>query len=110
LEVMAMDETDDELPETVKEAVNVLLSSFLEEDKETLRNTPEADLTIFHYGLGTYIRNEFGLWSGNKELLKSCASQMFPKSAYDEYLAMMVDPDSASMEIIKATWRRLRRE
>ena len=97
----------EEWPKTVEEAVDQVISSMSEEDKATLRNTPEQDLIVFHHGCKTAIRNDFGLWSGNEELLKSCGSRIFPESAYDEYLAMMVDPDSASMEIIKATWTRL---
>ena len=97
----------EEWPKTVEEAVDQLISSMSEEDKEALRNTPEQDLILFHHGVGTYIRNEFGLWSDNKELLKSCGSRIFPESGYDEYLTMMVDPDDASMEIIEATWIRL---
>lgn len=81
-----------------------------EEDKETLKNTPEEDLTLFHHGLGTDIRNEFGLWANNRELLKSCGSQMMPDSAYDDYLMMMVHQDEASMVIIEALWRALQEQ
>ncbi len=97
-------------PKNVEEAVDQLISFMSEENKKTLRNTPEQDLIVFHHDFGTAIRNDFGLWSGNEELLKSCGSRMFPESAYDEYLAMMVDPDSASMEIIEAIWRKLQQK
>lgn len=103
-----MYETKDELPKTLEEAVNVLLSALSEEDKEALKNTPEEDLITLHHGLGTYIRNEFDLWTGNDRLLKSCGSQMMgSNSPYADYLGMMVQPDDASMEIIEATWRAL---
>ncbi len=82
-------------PKTVEEAANQPISSMSEEDKETLRNTPREDLTLFHHGSGTDIRNKFGLWANNRELLKSCRSQMIPDSAYDDYLTM-VRPDEAS--------------
>jgi hypothetical protein len=97
-------------PKTVDEAVDQLLLSMSEEDKGTLRNTPEGELFFYHFGWGLYIRNKFGLWSGNEEILKSCVSRKYPDSAYDEFLAMMMEPDGASMEIIKATWQRLRQE
>jgi hypothetical protein len=96
-----------EWPKTVEEAVDQLLSSMPEEYREVLKNTAEEDLALFNHGLGTYIRNEFGLWANNGELLKSCGSQMMPDSAYDDYLMMMVNPDEASMVIIKALWGRL---
>jgi hypothetical protein len=50
-----------EWPRTVEEAVDRLLSLMSEEDKQSLKNTPEKDLIMFHFGLGGYIRNEFGL-------------------------------------------------
>ena len=100
----------EEWPKTVEEAVDQLISSMSEEDKEALRNTPEQDLILFHHGFGTYLRNEFGLRSDSNELLKSCGSRISPESAYDEYLAMIVDPDSASTEIIEATWKKLQQE
>jgi len=59
---------------------------------------------IFHFGLGNHIRNEFGLWRDNKELLKS-----LNREVSDPYLVeiLMMHPDDASMEIIKAAWRAL---
>lgn len=59
-------------PRTVAEAVNRLIQEMSEEDRETLKNTPEKDLIMYHFSLGMWIRNEFGLWQGNDELLKSC--------------------------------------
>jgi hypothetical protein len=46
-----------------------------------------------HFGLGVRIREDFGLWRGNRALLLSCGS---------------LDPDDASMAIIRALWARLR--
>lgn len=95
-------------PKTVEEAVDQLILLMSKEDKETLRNTPEKDLILFHHGFGTYTRNEFGLWGGNEDLMKSCALKIYPDSPYDESIPMFVLPDDASMEIIEATRRRLR--
>ncbi len=64
------------------------------EDKETVKNTPEEHLIMFHHGWGTDIRNDFGLWSDNEELLKSCGAEW-------------MDADSASAIIIEAVWKRL---
>jgi hypothetical protein len=50
-----------------------------------------------HATLGTTLRNDFGLWSGNKTLLKSCGSET-------------MHPDDASMVIIKAARQELLRE
>ena len=96
-------------PKTVDEAVDQLVLTMSEEDIETLRNMVKRDLIILHHGFGTYVRNEFGLWRGNKELLKSCALQIYPDNPYDEFIPMFVHPDNASMVIIGATWRRLQK-
>ena len=47
---------------------------------------------MFHMGMGTWIRNQFGLWHGNQKLFEACGGH----------------PDSASMVIIDAAWRCLR--
>jgi len=81
-------------PKTVEEAVNQLISSLSEVDKQTVKNTPESKLIWSHFDWATGIRIEFGLWNGNKELLASCRS-------------VDMHPDDASMVIIKAVWKRL---
>lgn len=63
-------------------------------NKKRLKNTTENDLINYHFGLGAFVRSEFGLWAGNKELLKSCGSETMP-------------PDDASTVIIKAVWKKL---
>ena len=95
-------------PKTIDEAVDRLISTMFKEDREALRNTTEDDLILCHFGLGAYIRNEFGLWGDNKELLKSCGSEEYTDSPYGDYLPMIVHPDDASMVIVKAIWGRLR--
>jgi len=50
----------------------------------------------FHFGLGMGIRNEYGLWSGNEELMDSCREISGDK---DHHV------DSASTVIIKALWK-----
>ena len=94
-------------PRTVEEAVEQLMSSISEEDKERLRNMPEEDLIVLHMDLGLAIRNTFGLWQGNKELLKSCGLWSIPDSAYDDFLPMWVHPDDASGVIVEALWKTL---
>ena len=80
-------------PKTVEEAVNQLLSTMSTKDKELLKNTSEENLiTNSHFEFGTYIRNKFGLWGRNKELLKSCGC---------------VHPDDASSVIIRMLWEKL---
>ena len=94
-------------PKTVEEAVDQLVLTMSEEDKKALGNMPEKNLFLYHFGLGMYIRNQFGLWGGTEELLKSCGSYKYPESAYAEFMGMMIEPDDASGEIIRALWKKL---
>jgi hypothetical protein len=85
----------DAWPETVDDAVGELLRLLGWNTNKLVRDTPEAHLTArFHHGLGTSIRNHFGLWEGNTSLLDSCGDIKF-------------HPDDASAVIIKAFWQRL---
>ncbi len=77
-------------PRTVSEAIDRILSVMNEFNKARLREMRRDDLSGLHISLGLGIRNEFGLWRGNKKLLASCG------------LA-----GDASSVIIEALWRRL---
>jgi len=82
-------------PTTVKDAAERVAEQLDADSKERLQSTKKEDLISYHFGLGTGIRNDFGLWRGNGELLKSCGDGEF------------VHPDSCSMIIIKAVWELL---
>lgn len=92
-----MPEGNGHWPRSLKEAVSLLLGGLSEHAKLGLKQaTGEAQLAMLHATLGTTIRDEFGLWSGNTALLKACGSAT-------------MHPDDASMVIIKAARRELRR-
>ena len=59
----------------------------------------KEDLYSLHFSLGQYIRNTFGLWSGNQELIESCCSV-----AEKDYL----DADDSSAVIIEELWYKLK--
>lgn len=84
----------DEWPTTVDAVVQDILSSMPEKDKENIMNTAGEDLIKFHHGWGTGIRNYYGLWRGNDELVKSACGNP-------------CHPDDASMAIIRAVWKQL---
>ena len=42
------------------------------EIKAEVAELAEKDLANLHYGLGAAIRNGFGLWNDNQELLDDC--------------------------------------
>lgn len=87
--------SEDSLPSTVEEAANLLIRDLPEEDKLEVVTKRKDDLIMYHHGWGTSIRNSFGLWGGNKKLLKDCGG---PKT----------HPDDCSMIIIEEVWKILR--
>lgn len=80
------------LPQTIEQAVGVLLEQLPAGEKYKIAAISRDDLINLHFGLGTQIRNDFGLWSGNTALLESTGNS---------------HPDDAAMAIIVALWRRL---
>ena len=95
--VQPEDDEPKQLPKTVAEAVQRLVETLSDRSKKRIAESSEDDLVMFHMGLGTGIRNDFGLWEGNKELLKSCGSED-------------MSADDASSVIIKQLWMRLKDE
>ena len=91
-------ETQDEklkaLPKTLDEAVSFILKDMSPENIKVIKATERNDLIKYHHGWGTGIRNSFGLWQDNSELLQSiCKTRCHP--------------DDASMKIIEAVWDKL---
>jgi len=82
-------------PKTVDEAVGQLVLNMSEEEGRRIGRMSKEELLTLHHELGMCIRNSFGLWEGNTELLESCGSPA-------------MTPDSASAVIIEAVWRRLK--
>jgi len=83
---------NDHLPQTIEQAVGVLLEQLSAGEKHQIAAMSQDDLIYLHFGLGTQVRNDFGLWSGNTALLESTSN---------------THPDDAAMVIIEALWRRL---
>ncbi len=87
-------------PKTVDEAVKRLISDMSLKDRTIVGNMAEVELSLLHANLGEYIRNEFGLWSGNQDLMASCC--FFAKKE-------KVQEDEVSSIIINELWKRLRK-
>lgn len=88
----------DQWPETVDATVKMIISRLSEKDRLTVKNTKREDLILFHHGWGNGIRNDYGLWRGNKKLiLSACDGQA-------------CHPDDASMKIIEAVWDELQKK
>ena len=84
----------DVIPRTVSEAVDRLLSRISEEDKALIRSVRKRDMSRFHHGWGTGIRNAYGLWGKNQALLSTLPP-------------LYRNADSASWVIMEAVWERL---
>lgn len=84
-----------QFPTSIDEAANLLQLQITEIEKaEIVAIGDESDLTQFHFSLGLYVRNHFGLWSEDSELMK--------KADWSE------DADDISHQIIVSLWRKLR--
>jgi hypothetical protein len=79
-------------PTTMEQAVRIFLGVLDEDQREALRRTAPAELIWLHPSMGQLIREEFGLWDGNDELLAAAGAQ---------------HPDDASMAILLAAHQAL---
>jgi len=89
----------DPAPQSVTEAVERLFSKMPLKDKTTVANMSQTELPDLHLTLGRYIMNNFGLLSGNRELMKSCRSESKDVLRHEE--------DGVGI-IINALWEKLR--
>jgi hypothetical protein len=74
----------------------MIISRLPEKDRLLIKNTAKENLIQYHHGWGTSIRNYYGLWRGNKNLLVSACGEP-------------CHPDDASMKIIEAVWKELQK-
>ena len=89
------------LPRTVAEVVDILYLDLKLRDKVIMASLSEKDLEASVYlALAKTIRKEFGLYSGNNELLNSCSS--FLGKTYDRY-------EDPAMVIVKELWKKIRK-
>lgn len=88
------------LPRSISEAVSQLLSDMSLKDRTTMANMTADELTGLNYTLGAYIRNAFGIWSGNEHLLEACRT-----ASGDPVLPR----NEAATVIIGELWKELRR-
>ena len=89
-----------DVPRTVHEAVERLISELPLKYKTKIAKMNGRDLSALHATIGPHIREKYGLWTGNKDLIESCRIW----SGQEEFHI-----DIASAMIIQATWARLRR-
>jgi len=85
-------------PHNVAEAVERLIRSLPLKDKTTVANMTRDELPGLQLSLGGYIINNFGLLSGNQELMNSCRSVS---------KKMLQHEEDAVFVIIDALWEKL---
>ncbi len=87
-------------PATVEQAVERLKAALSLKDRVAVANTGADQLDGIYHWLAEYIKKAFGLYAGNQELLKNCATH----TGLSDVL-----PDEACMVIIRALWQELQR-
>lgn len=87
-------------PETVDEAVELLIKELPLKDKAKLAGMSESQLHHLHPSLGLYIRNNYGLTENNEKLLASCRNL-----AQDHKM----DEDAAPFIVIKRLREKLKK-
>lgn len=89
------------LPYTVNQVVELLYEDISFRDKVVIAKLSESELEPFLYtGIAKTIREEFGLYNGNTDLLVSCCRYIGRK--YENY-------EDPVMVIIKELWERAKK-
>ena len=86
------------MPKTVNDAIMRLIANMPLKFKVDLSKMDEGELTNLHFTFGVFIRNQFGLWSGNEDLLNDCRQMSG---------ITFMNPDDAAAFIIGELWKRL---
>ncbi len=88
-------------PSTVEEVVDLLFEDISLRDRVIMAGLSEEEFDARVYlSMAKIIRKEFGLYSGNDDLLKSCSSYLGKE--YDSF-------EDPAMVIVKELWKRVRR-
>jgi len=96
------DQETDYQPQNTEEAVKLLASGLSSEDRATIAKMTEDELASLHNTIGEYIRDKFGLRTGNEHLIESCR---FVSRKYG--ICHELHGDDASLLIIRELWRDL---
>ena len=95
-------------PTSVDDAVRIVVLQLGPDWKSRIRATTRTKAQSFHFTLGRWIRNSFGLWRGNVELLADCARRLHElDESNDVSCHLPIDGDLASSVILGAVWDHL---
>ena len=87
-----------DFPQSVDAAVARLIETLQLKDRAHIANMRSEELDRLRTGLGDYIKQKFGLYSGNSALLQSCADLGGLRRPL---------PDEACAVILRALWKAL---
>jgi hypothetical protein len=99
LQTVADHDPQMDLPHNVDEAIARLTDTLELKDRARIANMQPEELDHLRTGLGDYIKQKFGLYSGNTALLQSCAEL----GGLNRPL-----PDEACAVILRALWKELK--
>ena len=88
------------MPKTVDDAVKRLIANMPLKFKVDLSKMDEGELINLHFTFGVFIRNQFGLWDENTDLLNDCRELSG---------VTFMHPDDSAAFIIEELWKRLRK-
>ena len=54
------------IPKDLDDCFAELKKMLSKEEVEKMKNGREDDMSLYHHGLGTWLRNNWGLWSGSR--------------------------------------------
>ncbi len=61
-------------PRTKREAVKRLVQCLERRTLDSIAALPKDEITVLHFSVGLYVRNESRLWQGNTDLLADCGT------------------------------------
>ena len=93
------DHDEHQMPRSVDEAVQLLKEVLPLKDRTVMANMQADELNHLKTGLGEYIKQKFGLYMENVQLIESCA---------ETGNLMKPLPDEACAVILRALWQNLR--
>lgn len=86
-------------PKNIENAVSCLIEKLPLKQKVLVANMTFVELPALNITIGKYIRENFGIWTGNTELLESCR-----EAAKNKDLTV----ENVSAVIIQALWEKLK--
>ena len=85
-------------PKTVSEAVDRLIDHLMLKDKVKIARMSQDEIPELHLSIGQWVRNNFGFYKGNRDLIESC---------WEDYGEWTLDVDGVSLVIVTRVWERL---